>query len=96
MASKRDKGSVFRLFSVGGIICACFAVITLAMCYLCIEYTDYRPEKILLLHLGIYIGIVALMLVINIEEEFKIELPIKEASNCKTVGDIVAVIEKCI
>lgn len=37
-----------------------------------------------------------LMLVINIEEEFKIELPIKEASNCKTVGDIVAVIEKCL
>ncbi len=37
-----------------------------------------------------------LMLVIGIEEEFKIELPIKEASSCQTVGDIVKVIESCL
>ena len=37
-----------------------------------------------------------LMLVISIEEEFKIELPIKEASSCKTVGDIVEVINSCL
>lgn len=37
-----------------------------------------------------------LMLVIGIEEEFNIELPIKEASNSKTVGDIVKVIEGCL
>lgn len=37
-----------------------------------------------------------LMLVINIEEAFNIELPIKEASQCVTVGDIVKVIEGCL
>lgn len=37
-----------------------------------------------------------LMLVIGIEEEFGIELPIKEASSSKTVGDIVKVIEGCL
>ena len=37
-----------------------------------------------------------LMLVINIEETFNIELPIKEASQCVTVGDIVKVIEGCL
>ena len=56
MASNKNKGSVFRPFSVGGVICVCFALIALAMCYLCIEYTDYRPEKIVLLHLAIYLG----------------------------------------
>lgn len=37
-----------------------------------------------------------LMLVISIEEEFSIELPIKEASQCVTVGDIIKVIEGCL
>lgn len=37
-----------------------------------------------------------LMLVIAIEEEFSIELPIKEASDCVTVGEIADVIEGCI
>ena len=66
MASNKNKGSVFRPFSVGGVICVCFALIALAMCYLCIEYTDYRPEKIVLLHLAIYLGIVALVMTVNL------------------------------
>lgn len=37
-----------------------------------------------------------LMLVIAIEEEFSIELPVKEASDCVTVGEIADVIEGCI
>lgn len=37
-----------------------------------------------------------LMLVIAIEEEFGIELPINEASHCVTVGEIVDVIQGCI
>ncbi len=37
-----------------------------------------------------------LMLVIAIEEEFSIELPIKEASDCVTVGEVADLIEDCI
>lgn len=37
-----------------------------------------------------------LMLVIAIEEEFSIELPINEASACVTVGEIANVIQGCI
>lgn len=37
-----------------------------------------------------------LMLVIAIEEEFSIELPINEASHCVTVGEIEDVIKACI
>lgn len=37
-----------------------------------------------------------LMLVIAIEEEFSIELPIAQASNCVTVGEIADVIQGCI
>ena len=37
-----------------------------------------------------------LMLVIAIEEEFSIELPIAEASACVTVGEIADVIKGCI
>ena len=65
MASKKETGSVFRPFSVGGVVCACFAIITLAMCYLCIKYTDYRPDRIVLLSLAIYLGIVAFVITIN-------------------------------
>lgn len=37
-----------------------------------------------------------LMLVMAIEEEFQIELPINEASHCITVGEIADVIEGCL
>lgn len=37
-----------------------------------------------------------LMLVIAIEEEFGIELPVAEASACVTVGEIAEVIQGCI
>lgn len=37
-----------------------------------------------------------LMLVIAIEEEFSIDLPIKEASDCVTVGEVADLIEDCI
>ncbi|MBQ2944411.1 MAG: acyl carrier protein [Ruminococcus sp.] len=37
-----------------------------------------------------------LMLVIAIEEEFSIELPVKEASDCVTVGEVADIIEGCI
>ncbi|MBQ4105770.1 MAG: acyl carrier protein [Clostridia bacterium] len=37
-----------------------------------------------------------LMLVIAIEEEFGIELPINEASHCVTVGEIADVIQGCL
>ncbi len=37
-----------------------------------------------------------LMLVIAIEEEFHIELPVDDASKCVTVGEIVDLIQSCI
>ncbi|MBQ9746013.1 MAG: hypothetical protein IJW21_04255 [Clostridia bacterium] len=66
MPGKKNKGSVFRPFSVGGVICACFGILALALCSLCIKYTDYRPERIALLFLAIYLGIVVLITAINI------------------------------
>ncbi len=66
MAGNKNNGSDYQPFSVGGIICACFGILTLAMCYLCIAYTDFQHEKIILVHLGIYAGIVVLVLLINI------------------------------
>lgn len=66
MTGKKNKGSVFRPFSVGGVLCACFGILTLALCVLCIEYTDYRPERVALLFLAIYLGIVVLIMTVNI------------------------------
>jgi c-di-AMP phosphodiesterase-like protein len=66
MAGNKNNGSDYQPFSVGGVMCACFGILTLAMCYLCIEYTDFQHEKIILVHLGIYAGIVVLVLLINI------------------------------
>ena len=66
MAGKKNKGSVFRPFSVGGVVCACFGIIALAMCSLVIVYTDYRPHRIALLFLAMYMGLVALVTVINL------------------------------
>lgn len=60
-----------------------------------IDYDKIDENSRLMEDIGLT-SISMLMLVIGIEEEFKIELPIKEASSCKTVGDIVAVIQKCI
>ncbi len=60
-----------------------------------IDYDNMNEDSRLMEDVGLT-SISMLMLVISIEEEFKIELPIKEASNCKTVGDIVAVINKCL
>lgn len=60
-----------------------------------IDYDNMNEDSRLMEDVGLT-SISMLMLVISIEEEFKIELPIKEASNCKTVGDIIAVIEKCL
>lgn len=60
-----------------------------------IDYDNMNKDSRLMEDVGLT-SISMLMLVISIEEEFKIELPIKEASNCKTVGDIIAVIEKCL
>ncbi|MBQ8796130.1 MAG: acyl carrier protein [Clostridia bacterium] len=60
-----------------------------------IDYDKIDESSRLMEDIGLT-SISMLMLVIGIEEEFGIELPIKEASDCKTVGDIVAVIEKCL
>ena len=60
-----------------------------------IDYDNINENSRLMEDIGLT-SISMLMLVISIEEEFKIELPIKEASSCKTVGDIIAVIEKCL
>lgn len=60
-----------------------------------IDYDNMNESSRLAEDVGLT-SISMLMLVIGIEEEFKIELPIKEASCCKTVGDIVAIIEKCL
>lgn len=60
-----------------------------------IDYDNINENSRLMEDVGLT-SISMLMLVISIEEEFKIELPIKEASSCKTVGDIIAVIEKCL
>jgi len=60
-----------------------------------IDYDNINENSRLAEDVGLT-SISMLMLVIGIEEEFKIELPIKDASNCKTVGDIVKVIERCL
>lgn len=60
-----------------------------------IDYDSLNESHRLMEDVGLS-SISMLMLVIGIEEEFSIELPIKEASSCKTVGDIVKVIEDCI
>lgn len=60
-----------------------------------IDYNNINEDSRLMEDIGLT-SISMLMLVISIEEEFKIELPIKEASNCKTVGDIVKIIEGCL
>lgn len=59
-----------------------------------IDYDNISESSRLAEDVGLT-SISMLMLVISIEEEFKIELPIKEASECKTVGDIVKIIENC-
>lgn len=60
-----------------------------------IDYDNMTESSRLMEDVGLT-SISMLMLVISIEEEFKIELPIKEASSCKTVGDIVEVINRCL
>lgn len=60
-----------------------------------IDYNSLNENHRLMEDVGLS-SISMLMLVISIEEEFSIELPIKEASSCETVGDIVKVIEGCI
>ncbi len=60
-----------------------------------IDYDNMNENSRLSEDVGLT-SISMLMLVISIEEEFKIELPIKEASCCKTVGDIVKVINSCM
>lgn len=60
-----------------------------------IDYDNINEESRLMEDVGLT-SVSMLMLVIGIEEEFNIELPIKEASSCKTVGDIVKVIEGCL
>lgn len=60
-----------------------------------IDYDNISTEHRLMEDVGLS-SISMLMLVIGIEEEFSIELPIKEASSCETVGDIVKVIESCL
>lgn len=60
-----------------------------------IDYDNINESSRLMEDVGLT-SISMLMLVINIEEEFKITLPIKEASECKTVGDIVKIINSCL
>lgn len=60
-----------------------------------IDYDSINADSRLSEDVGLT-SISMLMLVIGIEEQFSIELPIKEASACKTVGDIVKVIESCL
>ena len=60
-----------------------------------IDYNSLNENHRLMEDVGLS-SISMLMLVISIEEEFSIELPIKEASSCETVGDIEKVIEGCI
>lgn len=60
-----------------------------------VDYDKISEESRLMEDIGLT-SISMLMLVIGIEEEFGIELPIKEASDAKTVGDIVKIIESCL
>lgn len=60
-----------------------------------IDYDKMNEDSRLMEDVGLT-SISMLMLVIGIEEEFQIELPVKEASSSKTVGDIVKVIEGCL
>lgn len=60
-----------------------------------VDYDKINEDSRLIEDVGLT-SISMLMLVIGIEEEFKIELPIKEASSSKTVGDIIKVIEDCL
>lgn len=60
-----------------------------------IDYDKMNKDSRLMEDVGLT-SISMLMLVIGIEEEFQIELPVKEASSSKTVGDIVKVIEDCL
>ena len=60
-----------------------------------IDYDTITSESRLMEDVGLS-SISMLMFVISIEEEFSIELPIKEASSCVTVGDIAKIIESCL
>ena len=66
MAGKKNNGADVRAFSVGGVICACFGIIALAMCYLCIVYTDFTVRKIVLTFLASYAGLVVLVAVVSL------------------------------
>ncbi len=66
MSGNKGKKFNYRTISLSGILCACFGVLSLALCSLTIFYTEYNPGKAALVYLGIYLGVVSVILVANI------------------------------
>ncbi len=66
MSRKKGKSYNPRTIPASGIVCACLGVLSLALCSLTIVYTEYRPERVALLYLAIYLGVVTVILTANI------------------------------
>ena len=66
MSGKKGKSYNARTISASGILCACLGVLSLALCSLTIVYTEYRPERVALLYLAIYLGVLAVIFTANI------------------------------
>lgn len=66
MPDKKNRTFSFGRVPLSGIFCACFGIIALALCSLCIIYTDYPAEKIALFFLAVYIGLLILTLAVSI------------------------------
>lgn len=60
-----------------------------------IDYDKLTPESRLMEDACLN-SISMLMLVMGIEDEFKIEFPVDKAVNCKTCADAVRLIEECL
>lgn len=66
MPDKKNKSLGFGRVPLGGILCACFGILALAACAICIIYTDYPAEKITVFFLAVYLGLMILMLAVTI------------------------------
>lgn len=61
--NKRRMGSIGRI-GIGGIACAAFAVIALALCVILMSYTEYEPADIVLTALAVYAALAIFIMVI--------------------------------
>ncbi|MGN1094777.1 MAG: DHH family phosphoesterase [Eubacteriales bacterium] len=66
MPEKKKKTSGMRLFPLGSILCACLGIIALAICSICIVYTDYPAERVVMFALAAYIGCMIVCLAVSI------------------------------